>query len=78
MKEEAIKPVNYHRSWGVTEFALLYFPDATPRVAYRRMWNWIQESRGLRDKLLAAGWTPFRKLYTPRQVDCLLEHLGEP
>nr|WP_255419833.1 DUF4248 domain-containing protein [Parabacteroides sp. AF48-14] len=26
---------------GVTEFALLYFPDCTPEMAYKRMWVWI-------------------------------------
>ena len=34
--------------------------------------------RGLKEKLLAAGWVKFQKLYTPKQVACLVEHLGEP
>ncbi|RHR58797.1 DUF4248 domain-containing protein [Parabacteroides sp. AF17-28] len=63
---------------GVTEFALLYFPDCTPEMAYKRMWVWIRTSRGLKEKLIAAGWVRFQKLYTPKQVACLVEHLGEP
>lgn len=63
---------------GVTEFAQLYFPDCTPEVAYKRMWVWIATSRGLKEKLIAAGWVKFQKLYTPKQVACLVEHLGEP
>ena len=63
---------------GVTEFALLYFPDCTPEIASKRMWVWIRTSRGLKEKLLAAGWVKFQKLYTPKQVACLVEHLGEP
>ncbi|MBP3518955.1 MAG: DUF4248 domain-containing protein [Parabacteroides sp.] len=63
---------------GVTELALLYFPDCTPEIAYKRMWVWIRTSRGLKEKLAAAGWVKFQKLYTPKQVACLVEHLGEP
>ena len=63
---------------GVTQFAQLYFPEATPEAAYKRMWVWIATSRGLKEKLIAAGWVKFQKLYTPKQVACLIEHLGEP
>lgn len=66
------------RAMGVTEFAQLYFPGQTPEVAYKRMWEWIRTSRGLKQKLIDAGWVKFQKLYTPRQVACLIEHLGEP
>lgn len=47
-------------------------------VAYQRMWKWIQTSRGLKAKLEAAGWVKFQKLYTPKQVAVLVDHLGEP
>ena len=66
------------QAMGVTEFALLYFPESPPETAYKRMWVWIRTSRGLKEKLLAAGWVKFQKLYTPKQVACLVEHLGEP
>lgn len=68
----------WRRAWGVTEFAQLYFPGQTPVVAYKRMWEWIRVSRGLKDKLEAAGWVKFQKLYTPKQVSVLIDHLGEP
>lgn len=63
---------------GVSEFAQLYFPGHTPVVAYKRMWEWIQISPGLKAKLQAAGWAKFQKLYTPKQVAVLIDHLGEP
>ena len=44
----------------------------------KRMWEWIRTSRGLKAKLEAAGWVKFQKLYTPKQVAVLMEHLGEP
>ncbi|WP_259466496.1 DUF4248 domain-containing protein [Parabacteroides goldsteinii] len=56
----------------------MYFPGHTPVVAYKRMWEWIRTSRGLKAKLEAVGWVKFQKLYTPKQVAVLMEHLGEP
>ncbi|WP_449039577.1 DUF4248 domain-containing protein, partial [Parabacteroides goldsteinii] len=38
----------------------------------------IRTSRGLKAKLEAAGWVKFQKLYTPKQVAVLIDHLGEP
>ena len=66
------------RAYGVTEFAQLYFPGQTPVIAYKRMWECICTSRGLKAKLEAAGWVKFQKLYTPKQVSVLIDHLGEP
>ena len=78
MEEMKYEKTNYKRAYGVTEFAQLYFPGRTPMVAYQRMWEWIRTSRGLKAKLEAAGWVKFQKLYTPKQVGVLIEHLGEP
>ena len=68
----------FSKSWGVTEFALLYFPEASPKTAYKRTYSWIQASKELQRKLREAGWQPFQKTYTPKQVNCLIEHVGEP
>lgn len=76
MEDKKIELISAKGAMGVTEFALLYFPDCTPEIAYKRMWVWIRTSRGLKEKLLAAGWVKFQKLYTPKQVACLVEHLG--
>lgn len=75
-KKVGVSP--WGRAYGVAEFAQLYFPGHTPVAAYKRMWEWIQTSRGLKAKLEGAGWVKFQKLYTPRQVSVLIEHLGEP
>ena len=66
------------RAYGVTEFAHRDVPGQTPVIAYKRMWEWIRTSRGLKAKLEAAGWVKFQKLYTPKQVSVLIDHLGEP
>ena len=92
MNDKKIELISAKGAMGVTEFALLYFPESPPETAYKRMWVWIRTSRGLKEKLLAAGWVKFQKLYTPKQVACLefrrvlfrsqvaclVEHLGEP
>lgn len=75
-KKNELSP--WGRAIGVSEFAQLYFPGHTPVVAYKRMWEWIQTSRGLKAKLEQAGWVKFQKLYTPKQVAVLIDHLGEP
>lgn len=78
MNERTNKVSHWGRAWGVSEFAQLYFPGHTPVAAYKTMWKWIRNSRGLKAKLEAAGWVKFQKLYTPKQVAVLIEHLGEP
>lgn len=78
MEDKNYEKTPWHRAWGVSEFAQLYFPGQTPVVAYKRMWEWIRVSRGLKAKLEAAGWVKFQKLYTPKQVAVLVDHLGEP
>lgn len=78
MEDKENKLFIHNGAMGVTEFAQLYFPGQSPTVAYKRMWEWIRTSRGLKQKLIEAGWVKFQKLYTPRQIACLIEHLGEP
>ena len=68
MNDKKIELISAKGAMGVTEFALLYFPESPPETAYKRMWVWIRTSRGLKEKLLAAGWVKFQKLYTPKQV----------
>lgn len=55
MEDKKIELISAKGAMGVTEFALLYFPDCTPEIAYKRMWVWIRTSRGLKEKLLARG-----------------------
>ena len=57
MEDKKIELISAKGAMGVTEFALLYFPDCTPEIAYKRMWVWIRTSRGLKEKLLALGGT---------------------
>ena len=37
MEDKKIELISAKGAMGVTEFALLYFPDCTPEIAYKRM-----------------------------------------
>ena len=55
MEDKKTEVSPWRRAYGVTEFAQLYFPGHTPVVAYKRMWEWIRTSRGLKAKLEAVN-----------------------
>lgn len=45
MNDKKIELISAKGAMGVTEFALLYFPESPPETAYKRMWVWIRTSR---------------------------------
>lgn len=49
MNDKKIELISAKGAMGVTEFALLYFPESPPETAYKRMWVWIRTSRGLKE-----------------------------
>ena len=69
MNDKKIELISAKGAMGVTEFALLYFPESPPETAYKRMWVWIRTSRGLKEKLLAAlsTWGNLRKNKQPKE-----------
>lgn len=66
------------RAYGVGELASLYNPHLTRRGAIMQLWRWINHQGTLRAKLDALGYYPGTRCLTPRQVACIVEHLGEP
>lgn len=66
------------KAYGKSELALMYFPEAMPAAALRRLSNWIRNCRGLSDSLLEAGYDKRSKYLTPRQVEIIIGMLGEP
>ena len=38
MNDKKIELISAKGAMGVTEFALLYFPESPPETAYKRMW----------------------------------------
>lgn len=78
MKKEDTSSFDYNRSWGYQELAMCYFPHVKPTSATNQLRRWILHSPELQSRLLSSGWTPRQKILTPRQVRCVVEHLGEP
>ena len=66
-----------NRSWGHMELALLYFPNILPKSASSQLSQWIRRDEELLADLLKAGYKKGQRMYTPRQVSILIDHLGE-
>lgn len=66
------------RSYGRTELALLYNPDMSPEGAYRRLRKWISVYPNLENELMRRGKRPKARVYTPAQVQAIVDALGEP
>lgn len=66
------------RSYGVGGLAALYSPHLSRRGAILQLWRWINYHGVLKAKLLELGYHPGVRCFTPRQVACIIEHLGEP
>ena len=66
------------RPYGVGELAALYFPHIQQASAVNQLRRWIVESQPLLDALHEAGWRRYRKVFSPRQVEVIFEHLGAP
>ena len=66
------------RAYGIGELAMLYNPHLSRRAAILQLWRWINYHGVLKAKLLELGFRPGIRSFTPRQVKCIVEHLGEP
>jgi hypothetical protein len=66
------------KTYGVTELALLYSPECIPSTALARLRRWIAKNENLRTELIKLGWQPGNRMYTPRQVGCIVDFIGEP
>jgi hypothetical protein len=62
-----------------TDIALRYFPDSpNKKSAGRKLSNWIKKDLALKEQLLAVGYFGKQRIFTPKQMQILYEHLGEP
>ena len=60
--------------------AQLYYPDDTPRTAVNKFHAEILQTPALLKALLAAGYDPSAKnrTFSPRQLQLIVRHLGQP
>ena len=66
------------RSYGYGELALLYFPNSTKKSASVQFRRWIQVNLALKNKLETFGYISGQKLLTPKQVEVIIQFIGEP
>ena len=60
------------------ELAQLYAPELTPHAAVNRLMNWIRNHPTLTSALHQTGYRKTARIFSPRQVELIVEHLGEP
>lgn len=66
------------RSYGYAELAQIYFPSVTKKSASVQLRRWIVRNRKLAASLEEAGFHPGQRLMTPKQVELLVDFLGNP
>jgi hypothetical protein len=66
------------RSYGYGELALLYFPNSTKKSATTQLRRWIRRNGELQRTLNQMGFTERQRILTPRQVEVILQFVGEP
>lgn len=64
-------------AYGLQELAMLYFPNSTPQSASNQLKKWMNKEK-LLTKLHEAGYEAGQKILTPRQVEVIAGHVGEP
>lgn len=65
------------RAYGFNELARLYFPDVAPKTATNQLRQWLK-SQQIQEKLNQAGYSPGKKIFSPKQVSIIVDELGEP
>lgn len=63
---------------GKQELACMYFPKATPANAVRMLNRYLYRAHGLMEELERVGFRIKDRQFTSRQVQLIVEYLGEP
>ena len=66
------------RSNSKTELALLNFPKNSPQTALRHLMRMINRCHFLTEALAQTGYTKSDRIFTPKQVRLIVEHLDPP
>ena len=66
------------RTYKKKELACLYNPCITPRCAIRMLTKWIKINHELFMKLVAIGYHPRTRTFTPAQVRLIVTFLDIP
>ena len=66
------------RIYRKQELAMKYFPESNKECAGRNFRRWITHCKELYERLLAMGYDKNRKYFLKREVELIVEFLGEP
>ncbi|BEG99198.1 DUF4248 domain-containing protein [Bacteroides sedimenti] len=66
------------RAIGKSDLAMLYNPHMSVREALRLLTRWMRRNEGLWCELQELGYRKSCKILTPREVEVITRHLGEP
>ena len=66
------------RTYGRMELAQTYFPDMAAMSAWNKLKRWINNCPQLKKRLAELTDNPKARTWTPRQVEAIVELLGEP
>lgn len=66
------------RTYTKAELAHLYNPYMTIPCALRILAKWIAGNKSLVNQLSTLEYKHRSRIYTPKQVKAIAEHLGEP
>ena len=66
------------RTYAKAELAHLYNPCMTIPAALRTLARWITGNKTLATQLSVLEYNHRSRIYTPKQVKAIVEHLGEP
>lgn len=58
--------------------AVRYFPELAPHQACNRLRRWMLRCTPLYAELLATGYRPTQRIFTPLQLKLIFRYLGEP
>lgn len=66
------------RAYGFNELARLYFPDIAPKSASNRLRVWLRNHEDFYSQLAKTGYSPRQKVFSPRQVQLVIDEFGIP
>lgn len=67
-----------HRTMTKKELATLYFPHLNPLKASDALARWIARAPTLKAALEQTGYEKTMRTLTPRQVELITTHFGDP
>lgn len=66
------------RGYGKGELAMLYMPGICRCGALKQFNRWIERNTRLMAELIETGYSGTERIFTPKQVELIVEYIGEP